>query len=63
MRNKFQKNECGASLVEYALLIALISVVTIGAVRSVGWEISNQLQAATMAMDNDVNAAADGPPE
>jgi pilus assembly protein Flp/PilA len=40
--NLENKGEKGASLVEYALLVALIAVVAIAAVRLLGQTISNQ---------------------
>jgi pilus assembly protein Flp/PilA len=36
MRAKFGQDERGASLVEYALLVALIAVICIGAVNFIG---------------------------
>jgi pilus assembly protein Flp/PilA len=39
---KEEKNEKGASLVEYALLVALIAIVCIVAVRALGTSISGQ---------------------
>jgi pilus assembly protein Flp/PilA len=41
------KDERGASLVEYALLVALIAVVCIIAVTALGQGISNEFDAAT----------------
>jgi Flp pilus assembly pilin Flp len=43
---KEQENEKGASLVEYALLVALIAIVCIVAVRTLGTSISSQLRGA-----------------
>ena len=37
-----EKNEKGASLVEYALLVALIAVVAIAAIRVLGTSVSGQ---------------------
>lgn len=37
-----EKNEKGASLVEYALLVALIAVVAIAAIRVLGTSVSRQ---------------------
>jgi len=37
-----EKNEKGASLVEYALLVALIAVVAIAAIRALGSTVSGQ---------------------
>ena len=39
-----KENEKGASLVEYALLVALIAIVCIVAVRTLGNTISNQMR-------------------
>jgi pilus assembly protein Flp/PilA len=41
---KKEKSEKGASLVEYALLVALIAIVCIVAVRTLGTSISNQFE-------------------
>ena len=43
---KQEENEKGASLVEYALLVALIAIVCIVAVRTLGTTISNQFSNA-----------------
>lgn len=40
-----QKNERGASLVEYALLVALIAVACIGAMQILGQRISQKMSA------------------
>ncbi len=42
MKSINQKSERGASLVEYALLVALIAVVAIAAVRVLGTTVSQQ---------------------
>lgn len=42
--------ERGASLVEYALLIALISLVTIGSVRAIGTSANTKFSAINTAM-------------
>jgi pilus assembly protein Flp/PilA len=42
-KDALQKAERGASLVEYALLVALIAAVTIGAVRTIGTNANNKL--------------------
>ena len=42
---KKDESEKGASLVEYALLVALIAIVCIVAVRTLGQSISNQFNA------------------
>lgn len=39
---KQQEQEKGASLVEYALLVALIAVIAIAAIRFVGQQVSQQ---------------------
>jgi len=44
------RDENGASAVEYALLVALIAVVIIGAVQALGTNASAQLQAAADAI-------------
>ena len=41
----FIKDECGASMVEYGLLVALIAVVCITAVTTLGTSLSAQFQA------------------
>ena len=43
---KDSRSERGASMVEYALLVALIAVVAIGAVRLLGTNVSRQLNTA-----------------
>lgn len=43
---KDSRSERGASMVEYALLVALIAVVAIGAVRLLGTNVSTQLNSA-----------------
>ncbi len=43
---RFFKDEEGASAVEYALLVALIAVVIIGAVTTLGTNVSTKLSAA-----------------
>ncbi len=42
MKSIEKKSERGASLVEYALLVALIAVVAIAAVRILGQSVSSQ---------------------
>jgi len=44
--SKDSRSERGASMVEYALLVALIAVVAIGAVRLLGTNVSTQLNSA-----------------
>lgn len=45
-------DEEGASLVEYALIVALVSVVAIGALRVLGSNASNTLSAAAASMSS-----------
>lgn len=40
MAKKFRKNERGATLVEYSLLVALVAIVALGAVKAIGTQIS-----------------------
>lgn len=47
---KNDESEKGASLVEYALLVALIAIVCIVAVRTLGQSISNQFGAASTVL-------------
>lgn len=51
--NSFKKNESGASLVEYSLLIGLITVAVVTLVIAVGGWVSAQWS----ALDTAVNAA------
>lgn len=44
------RNERGASLVEYALLVALIAVVAIAAIRILGRTVSNQFSTVQAQM-------------
>jgi pilus assembly protein Flp/PilA len=44
MVGNFFRDECGASMVEYGLLVALIAVVCILAVTSLGTSLSAQFQ-------------------
>jgi pilus assembly protein Flp/PilA len=41
---RFAKNESGATAIEYGLIVALIAVVIIGAVTSVGTALSGKFQ-------------------
>ena len=43
LADRFARNESGASLVEYALLLALIAVVAIGALIFLGKGVNNTL--------------------
>lgn len=45
-----KNNEKGASLVEYALLVALIAVIAIAGVRVLGQNISNQFSTAAQQL-------------
>jgi pilus assembly protein Flp/PilA len=51
---KFFKDECGASMVEYGLLVALIAVVCILAVTTLGTSLSTKFQDVSTS----VNAAS-----
>jgi pilus assembly protein Flp/PilA len=46
----FFKDESGASAVEYGLLVALIAVVIIGAVTTLGQNISSKFNSAATAI-------------
>ena len=46
-----EKNDAGASLVEYALLLALIAVVAIGALVLLGGTVNNMLNNVTNAIN------------
>ncbi len=50
----FFKDECGAAMVEYGLLVALIAVVCILAVTTLGSSLSTKFQ----AVSDSVNAAS-----
>ena len=52
MLKKFMKDESGASLVEYGLLVALIAVVCILAITALGTSISGKLDEAATAVTN-----------
>ncbi len=47
---RFVRDEDGASLVEYALLIALIAVVCVGAVTAIGTAVNTKLNGASTAL-------------
>ena len=47
---RFLREEDGASLVEYALLIALIAVVCIGAVTLIGANVNTKLNGAATSL-------------
>jgi pilus assembly protein Flp/PilA len=59
LKNRFNRDEEGASMVEYALLVALIAIVCIVALTGLGQSISN-LFATTCNHLSSVNAAASG---
>ena len=48
---KKENKEKGASLVEYALLVALIAVIAIAGVRVLGQNISNQFSSAASQLE------------
>ena len=48
MIRRFLSNDAGQGLVEYALIIALVSIVCIAALSTLGWKADN-------AMDNAAN--------
>ena len=52
LRARFGDDERGASLVEYALLVALIAVVCIAAVQLLGNNASTKLSSAGSAIGN-----------
>jgi pilus assembly protein Flp/PilA len=47
---KFRKDTSGAALVEYALLVALIAVVALGAVTTLGTSINTKMTTAADAL-------------
>ena len=49
---KDSRSERGASMVEYALLVALIAVVAVTAVTTLGTNISNKLESAADSIAN-----------
>jgi pilus assembly protein Flp/PilA len=49
-QSKEQESEKGASLVEYALLVALIAIVCIVAVRALGTSISSQFRGVSLQL-------------
>lgn len=55
-----EKKESGASLVEYALLVALIAVVAIGAVTFLGENVSTKLSEVSRAIDSTEKGDAGG---
>ena len=51
MKARFTNDE-GQALIEYALVLALIAIVTIGALKALGADISNLLQRAGSQMSS-----------
>ena len=51
LRARFGQDEKGASLVEYALLVALIAVVAVGAVTFLGSKASDKLSTVGNSMN------------
>jgi Flp pilus assembly pilin Flp len=51
--------EAGASLVEYALLVALISSVSIGAITQLGGAATDTLQTAALVLDGGTASGAE----
>ena len=47
---RFYKDEEGATMVEYALMVALIAVVCIGVVTTLGGRVNNKFNATSDAM-------------
>jgi len=47
---RFYKDEEGATMVEYALMVALIAVVCIGVVTTLGGRVNNKFNSAAGAM-------------
>jgi pilus assembly protein Flp/PilA len=52
MRARFANDEKGASLVEYALLVALIAVICIAAITLIGQNASTKLQSVGNSLGN-----------
>jgi len=53
IRNKFnRKDDKGASLVEYALLLALVAVVAIVALQFLGHSVTNTLNSVGSSLNN-----------
>ncbi|MGA1191776.1 MAG: Flp family type IVb pilin [Bdellovibrionota bacterium] len=50
MKKQIKSGQSGASLVEYALLVALIAVVAIGAVTFLGQNVSTKLSSVASAI-------------
>lgn len=54
-------NEAGASLVEYALLVALIALVAIAALQTVGGNVSDEFDNIANCIDNPGAAGCENP--
>jgi pilus assembly protein Flp/PilA len=50
MQSRLVRDERGASLVEYGLLVALIAVVALVAIRTLGSNVSENLQSVSTAI-------------
>ena len=50
--NKFLRDESGATMVEYAILVALISVAVIATVYLVGQEVNDKFDEVKTALEN-----------
>jgi pilus assembly protein Flp/PilA len=59
-RARFGRNERGASLVEYALLVALIAVVAILALQLIGRETGEQLNSVGSSLDQSPEGPSTG---
>ncbi len=55
MFKKFWNDEEGQGMVEYALIIALIAIVVIGAVAAIGKAINSKFQDAADILTSEVN--------
>ncbi len=51
-QSRFMDNEDGASMVEYALLVALIAIVAIAAIILVGQAVSNEFDTVQTELNN-----------
>ena len=47
---KFRRNQSGAAAIEYAMIVALISVLAITAWRNIGTDVNNSMTAANTAL-------------
>jgi len=57
---KFRKNESGATAIEYGLIAALIAVAIIGAVSTLGTNISGTFEKVSNAISGTGGGAPDG---